>query len=60
MLGNSPWVARVRLRGDPARIPSKNFLANHQLDIHLCTEFPYTFCRQYCPQRLMCIKRADT
>ena len=26
-------VARMRLRGDRVRMPSKNFLANHQLDI---------------------------
>jgi hypothetical protein len=33
VLGNPPWVARVWLRGDPIRMPSKNFLASHQLDI---------------------------
>jgi hypothetical protein len=32
-------VARVRLRGDPVRIPFKNFLAIHQLDVDLWTEF---------------------
>jgi len=33
---------------------SQNFLANHQLDIHLWTEFLYTFCRQHCPSRRVC------
>ena len=28
-------------------------LATHQLDMHLCTEFPYTFCRQYCPSHIV-------
>ena len=32
-----------RLQSQPILMPSKNFLANHQLDIHLCTEFLYTF-----------------
>ena len=41
------------LSGVPS-VPSKNFLANHQLDIHWCTGFPYTSCRQYCPQHLVC------
>jgi hypothetical protein len=26
----------------------KNFMVNDQFDIHLWTEFPYTFCRQLC------------
>ena len=48
---NSPPVAAAKL----SRLhPSKNFLANHQLDIHLCTEFPCTWCRQHSPSRLMC------
>jgi hypothetical protein len=46
VLGNPPWVARMWLRSNLVRMPSKNFLAIHQLDIHLCTEFPYTFYRQ--------------
>ena len=28
---------------------SKNFQANHQLDVDLCTEFPYTLYRSKCP-----------
>ena len=46
-----PWTARVRLSGDSVRMASKNFLASHQLDTHLCTEFLHTFCRQHCPSR---------
>jgi hypothetical protein len=42
VLGNPPWGARMWLRRNLVRMPSKNFLAIHQLDIHLCTEFPYT------------------
>ena len=37
----------------PVHMLSKNFLAYHQLDIHLCTEFLYTFCRQHCPLQLV-------
>jgi hypothetical protein len=33
VFGHPPWVASVWLRGDPVRLPSKNFLANPQLDI---------------------------
>jgi len=47
------WVGRVRLRGDPVRISSKNFLASYQLDIHWCTEFLCTLCRQHCPSRMV-------
>src|SRR6266478_2043022 len=28
------------------------------VDIDCCTEFPYTLCRQHCPSRLVCNKRA--
>jgi hypothetical protein len=28
---------------------SKNFQANHQLDVDLCTEFQYTLYRSKCP-----------
>jgi hypothetical protein len=31
------------------RMMSKNLLANHQLDLHLRTEFLYTLCRQNRP-----------
>ena len=44
-------VARVRLRGDSVRMPSKNFLARHQLDVDLWTEFLCTLYRQNGPSR---------
>ena len=43
----------LRLQSSPVRMPSKNFLARHQLDIHLWTEFLCTLCRQHCPFRLV-------
>src|SRR5262245_28885209 len=39
VLGTPSWVARVRLRGDPVRMPSKNLPATYQLDTDFCTEF---------------------
>jgi hypothetical protein len=51
---------QLRLRGNPVRMPSKNFLANHQFDADWWTEFPYMFCRQYDPQYRVYRKRADT
>ena len=53
-------LTQIRLRGAPVHIPSKNFLAHHQLDVHFWTEFLYTWCRQYGPSRHVCSKRADT
>ena len=50
----------MRLRSHLVRRPSKNFLAIHQLDIHLCTEFPYTFYRQDYHAHMVYRKRADT
>jgi len=44
---------RVRLQGDPIRMPSKNFLATHQLDIHFWTEFLCILCRQNYPFHLV-------
>jgi hypothetical protein len=38
----------MRLRGKSVRMPSKNFLAFPQLDIHLCTEFLYRIWREDC------------
>jgi hypothetical protein len=46
-----------RLRGDPVRMVFKNFLPNHQLDIHLWTEFLCMWCRQYCPSHHVSRKR---
>jgi len=43
----------VRLRGSPVRTLSKNFLHNHQLDVHLCTEFLCTWYQQDCLSRLV-------
>jgi hypothetical protein len=37
---------RLRRRGCPVRILSENFLATHQVDVHLWTGFPYTLCLQ--------------
>jgi len=39
-------------------VPSKNVLANHELDIHFRTEFLYTLCRWNCPLPIMYRKRA--
>jgi len=44
VLQGGPLSARL----PASRVPSKNFLAPHQLDIHLCTEFLYMLCRQHC------------
>jgi len=44
----------VRLRGDPVRLPSKNFLAVHQLDVDFWTEFLCTRSRQDDPCWLLC------
>jgi hypothetical protein len=49
-----------RLRSDPVHMLSKNFLATHQVDIDLWTEFLYVACRANCPSHLVCKKRADT
>jgi hypothetical protein len=38
-------VARGRLRGDSIRMPSKNLLDSHQLDVDLWTEFLCTWWR---------------
>src|SRR5437899_8203480 len=34
----------LRLRGDPIRMPSKNFLVMPNLDVDCCIGFPYAFC----------------
>jgi hypothetical protein len=47
-----------RLRSDPVHMLSKNFLATHQVDIDLWTEFLYVACRANCPSHLVCKKRA--
>jgi hypothetical protein len=39
---------------------SKNFLAIHQLDIHLWTEFLCVVYRENLPSRIVSSKRADT
>ena len=39
---------------------SKNFLATHQVDVDLWTEFLYVACRANCPSHLVCRKRAIT
>jgi hypothetical protein len=31
-------------------VVQKNFLANHQLDIHWCTEFPYSYAGRIAPR----------
>jgi len=38
----------------PVRMLSKNFLAVHQLDVDLWTEFLCVACRENCPSRLVC------
>ena len=35
----------LRLQSSPVHVLSKNFLAGHQLDVHLWTEFLYTVYR---------------
>jgi hypothetical protein len=37
---------------------SKNFLATHQVDVHLWTEFPYTLCPQTSFSHIVSTKRA--
>jgi hypothetical protein len=49
-----------RLRSDPVHMLSKNFLATHQVDVDLWTEFLYVACRANCPSHLVCRKRAIT
>jgi hypothetical protein len=49
--GNPLWGARGRLRGDPVRMPSRNFQANYQLDVDCKTEFLCTWCRLSGPSR---------
>jgi hypothetical protein len=39
---------------------STNFLATHQVDVHLWTEFPYTLCPQTSFSHIVSTKRADT
>jgi hypothetical protein len=53
-------VARVRLRGNPVCMLSKNFLATHQLDVVFWTELLCRFCQLYCSSRRVSIKRALT
>jgi hypothetical protein len=48
----------VRLQGDPIPIPSKNFLATHQLDIDCWTELLCTTKRLWKPRWRVCRKRA--
>jgi hypothetical protein len=48
----------LRLQSTPVRMPSTNFLARHQLDMHCCTEFLCTVCRQPCPSRIVYQYRA--
>jgi hypothetical protein len=50
------WLVRwsVRLRGDAAWIPSKNFLPNHHLDVDFRNAFLHTWSWQYCPSRIVC------
>jgi hypothetical protein len=38
-------LAQLQLRGYSVRMLLKNVLDNHQLDVHLCIEFPYMLCR---------------
>jgi hypothetical protein len=38
-------LAQLQLRGYSVRMLFKNVLDNHQLDVHLCIEFPYRLCR---------------
>jgi hypothetical protein len=43
-------LTQIRLQGAPVRIPSKNFLAHHQLDFHFCTGFLCPWYRQHGPR----------
>jgi hypothetical protein len=52
-------MARVRLRGDPVRMPSKNLLAIHKPDMHFCTEFLCISCRQNSGTTALSNDRAD-
>src|SRR4029453_9451632 len=45
---------RYRRRGSPVRLWCKNFVATHQLDVHWCTEFPYTLYPQNCLSPSVC------
>src|SRR5215831_20531931 len=60
VLGTPSWVARVRLRGDPVRMPSKNLPATSQLDTDFCTEFLHAPYWGNWPSRRMSKKRALT
>src|SRR6266436_10218133 len=54
VLQGGPLSARL----PASRVPSKNFLATHQLDVHFCIEFLCTWYPQHCPSRVVCRKRA--
>src|SRR5713101_1600113 len=56
VLQGGPLSARL----PASRVPSKNFLATHQLDVHFCIEFLCTWYPQHCPSRVVCRKRALT